>query len=367
MLILGIQNVYPDNNIEISLLTCSGGKDSYESWGHSAIRVIDFENNTDITYNFGIFNFETPNFYVKFILGKLKYQLGIHNTDAFIESYLLDGRQVIEQKLNLPCESEERIIDKLKFLYRPENRFFYYNFVDKNCTTEIRDLIFSNVDTDLNNHIAAKTTRMLISEYLTKRLWTKFGMNLILGSKVDRGIDIYKSMFLPDYLSGELGNIKVNGKNIVINNKTYICKKKSKTNYPFLLNPALIFSVLALVVLFYKSSNFQGILFILIGILGLLVFSISVFTEHPELKDNFNLLWCNPLYLISAFFLLTKSNIKLQLYLSVLLMTLIIGMIFIWLRNFQSFEIGFLPIALVLTIYNLRVIKTSYNNTYAAG
>ena len=88
LLIFGIQNVYPDNNFEISLLTCSSGQESYESWGHSAIRVIDYDNSTDITYNFGVFNFNTPNFYLKFIQGKLKYKLGIHSTNAFIDSYI---------------------------------------------------------------------------------------------------------------------------------------------------------------------------------------------------------------------------------------------------------------------------------------
>ncbi|MBK7525002.1 MAG: DUF4105 domain-containing protein [Saprospiraceae bacterium] len=73
------------------------GQESYESWGHSAIRIIDDDNSCDITYNFGLFNFNAPNFYLKFIQGKLKYQLGIQNTNDFINSYLREDRQVVEQ------------------------------------------------------------------------------------------------------------------------------------------------------------------------------------------------------------------------------------------------------------------------------
>jgi hypothetical protein len=364
LLIFGIQNVYPDNNIEISLLTCSSGQESYESWGHSAIRVIDYDKFYDVTYNFGIFDFNTPNFYLKFIQGKLKYQLGIDNTNAFIDSYISEGRQVVEQKLNLSDECEKRIIEKLENLYKPENRFYYYNFVGKNCTTELRDLIFSNVNTDLNNKPTGKTARILISEYLTEEHWTKFGMNLIMGPKVDRRIDIYNSMFLPDYLANELRKVKVNGKSLVLNEKIYNLKMTSDKKQPFLLDPTFIFSLLAFVVLFYKSSNLQGAIFILVGILGLLVLSISVFSQHPELKNNFNLLWCNPLYLISAIFLLTKSYIKLQMYLSFLLLSLILATIVVWIWDLQHYEKGFLPIALILTIYNLRIVKNGYSKGY---
>jgi len=358
---LGIQKVYPNNNIEISLLTCSSGQESSESWGHSALRVIDYDNSTDITYNFGLYDFNAPNFYLKFIQGKLRYQLGIQNTEAFFDYYISEGRHVVEQKLNLSDESEKKIIDKLKYLYKPENRFYYYKFVGNNCTTALRDLIFSNVNTDFNNKLINKTSRIIISEYFTEQLWTKFGLNLILGYSVDKRIEIYKSMFLPDYLSGELRKVKVNGKNLVINEKTYNFSKKNATNYPFLLNPTFVLSVLALFVLLYKSSKFQGLIFIIVGLFGLLVFSITIFTEHQELKNNFNLFWCNPLHLISAVFLFAKTKIKLQMYLSILLMTLIIGMIVIWIWNIQSFENGFLPIVLILSIYNFRIIKTGYN------
>lgn len=367
LIILGIQSVYPNNNIGISLLTCSSGQESYESWGHSAIRIIDYDNSHDITYNFGLFNPNAPNFYLKFIQGKLKYQLGIQNTNDFINSYISEDRQVVEQKLNLSAECEKRIIEKLENLYKPENRFYYYNFVGKNCTTELRDLIFSNVNTDFNNKPTSKSARILISEYLTGQPWSKFGINLIMGSKVDRGIDIYNSMFLPDYLSIELSKVNVNGKSLVLNEKIFNLKKTSDKKQPFLLDPTFIFIVLAFVVLFNKSSKLQGMIFILVGIIGLLVMSISVFSQHLELKNNFNLLWCNPLYLISAIFLITKSYIKLQMYLSFLLLSLIIGTVIVWIGKLQSFENGFLPIALILTIYNLRIVKTGYNINYPAS
>ena len=171
-----------------------------------------------------------------------------------------------------------------------------------------------------------------------------------------------KKVQWPDYLSIELSKVNVSGKSLVLNEKIFNLKKTSDKKQLFLLDPTFIFSVLAFVVLFLKSSKLQGMIFILIGVIGLLVMSISVFSQHLELKNNFNLLWCNPLYLISAIFLITKSYIKLQMYLSILLLSLIIGTVVVWIGKLQSFENGFLPIALILTIYNLRIVKTGYNS-----
>ena len=357
--LLGLQYIYPNNQIEISLLTCSSGVESFSSWGHSAIRIVDKEQSLDIVYNFGLFDFNTPNFYLKFVKGKLKYRLGTHNTNRFFGSYIHEGRQVIEQKLNLSDESEIKIIRRLEYLYKPENRYYYYEFSKTNCTTELRDLILENIETDIKKEKTNNTYRILINEFLTNRLWLKFGMNLIFGPGVDKKIDNYESMFLPDYLCWGLNDIKVNDTKLVSSETIFNKVETSKSNYPFLLNPILLFSVLLIIVLIFKTSKIQVPLFLITGIIGLLILIVWILTEHEELKNNFNLLWCNPLYLVIAF-LHIKDNIKLKMYLSIILQAMLIGFVVVWLSRVQSFEIGFIPIVLILSVYNIRAIKTSY-------
>ncbi|MDT0691960.1 DUF4105 domain-containing protein, partial [Salegentibacter sp. F188] len=70
------QSGYPGNHLEISILTCSPGDEVYSVFGHSAIRIKDKDQSLDWVYNFGMFDFESPNFTFKFIRGKLKYYLG---------------------------------------------------------------------------------------------------------------------------------------------------------------------------------------------------------------------------------------------------------------------------------------------------
>ena len=61
--------------LRISLLTCSPGAELYSTFGHSALRIVDSSSGTDIVYNFGVFDFYHPDFYLKFVRGKLLYYL----------------------------------------------------------------------------------------------------------------------------------------------------------------------------------------------------------------------------------------------------------------------------------------------------
>lgn len=101
--------VYP----KISLLTCDSGNELYSTFGHSALRVYYPESGKDIVFNFGLFDFNTPYFYTKFVRGKLKYMLGIQYTSDFIEQFKWEKRGVKEQILNLTETQTQELIDRL--------------------------------------------------------------------------------------------------------------------------------------------------------------------------------------------------------------------------------------------------------------
>lgn len=360
LFLLGFQNLFANDSIEISLLTCSSGKETFTAWGHSALRIIDKEANIDVVYNFGLFDFDTPNFYLKFIKGKLKYKLGIHNTNQFYKSYLQENRQIIEQKLNLSYENKVKIIKRLEHLYRPENRYYYYSFVGKNCTSELRDLILENIETDFQNKQTEKTYRDELNEFLNDKLWVKFGMSLIMGYKIDKKVNLYESMFLPDYLYSEIRNIKTNEHSLVSNEQIINQRYNPIKGYPFFLNPFIIFSIILLLLIFIKSNFIQLSLQFIVGITGLIILVVSLYTEHPELQCNLNLLWINPFYLLVVILGLRKK-IKLQVYLSIILEILTILMLFIWIFSIQDLDISFLPILFILSLLNFRLIKTKIN------
>ncbi len=123
------------DSAQISLFTCTPGEYVYSQYGHSAIRVVDPAQKLDITFNYGIFSFDTEDFYLKFIKGETDYQLGIDDTRSFLWSSSYIGRTTYEQVLNLSRTQRQAIFDALVENYRPENRFYRYNFVFDNCAT----------------------------------------------------------------------------------------------------------------------------------------------------------------------------------------------------------------------------------------
>ena len=350
---LGLFPGFSSENFEITMLTCSPGKETYSAWGHSAVRVVDKKANIDVVYNFGLFDFNTPNFYPKFIKGRLEYKLGIERTQGFYHIYLGENRQVIEQKLNLTDKEAIKIIQKLQYLYLPENRYYLYRFAGKNCTSELRDLILENINTDFKNISTSKTIRDQLNEYLQDRLWLKFSMSLIMGYKVDRKIDLFDSMFLPDYLCYGLREIKTENGNLITEETIFNQLYDVNNGYSLLINPLFILSVLALLVISFNKKYIQTSFLIIIGLNGLVIFTLSLITEHPELRYNLNPLWINPLYFFIVFL---KNGSNLKGYLTILLQLMLFAMIPIWLFKIQYFEWTYLPIYLILTLFNLRIL-----------
>ncbi|MDT0676684.1 Lnb N-terminal periplasmic domain-containing protein [Autumnicola musiva] len=339
---------------EISILTCSPGDKVYSVFGHSAIRITNKERSIDYVYNFGMFDFDTPNFTLKFVKGKLSYYLGIQNTANFIQLYTNENRLVLEQKLNLTKEEKSKIITNLNYLYQPENRYYLYSFLEKNCSTEIRDLL-SEAGTNFSNQEIEESNRELINSHLKRNLWLRFGTNLMLGKSLDKKSDNYQRMFLPFYLKEEIANSYINGKPLVkseqVLNSIENNKKNDLVNW---FSPLLIFSLLLLIFLLWSPKPVELIICLLTGGIGLVLSLMWLFSEHPEVKNNLNVIWCNPLYLIYIPLVIkNRSHIILA---SALFITLI-STIFIWIFNVQSFDIAVIPILIILGIINFKQLN----------
>src|ERR1035437_5263742 len=101
---------FSDSTI-ISLITCSPGEEVYAKFGHTAIRINDIKNGNDFVFNYGIFSFDTENFYYKFIKGETDYQLGIYDTRYFLPEYAERNSIVWEQVLNMTPAEKKNLIN----------------------------------------------------------------------------------------------------------------------------------------------------------------------------------------------------------------------------------------------------------------
>ena len=100
----GAHSMSNADSIQISLLTCSAGKEVWAQYGHTAIRYYDKESGEDFAINYGTFSFDQSYFIPRFVLGMTDYRMGVQPMDIFLAQYSYEGRGVVEQVLNLSAE-----------------------------------------------------------------------------------------------------------------------------------------------------------------------------------------------------------------------------------------------------------------------
>ncbi|MFY8166431.1 MAG: DUF4105 domain-containing protein, partial [Sediminibacterium sp.] len=225
----------PNNKLQISILTCAAGEDIYTAWGHTAIRIIDSTNNTDLVYNFGTFDFSEPYFLAKFVKGSLEYFISVNRYGDFLAEYQYYNRDVIEQVLKLSDEEKTNWNNALQLNLVGSNRFYLYNFITDNCTTRVKDGLFKNSNRQ-PAHIPVTSFRAEIvkAPYQQGIPWIGFGIDLLLGAYSDQQPDHFKSGFLPPLLFNQLANIK--GLVIKTNTNKYAgAKTDSPINQPFIV------------------------------------------------------------------------------------------------------------------------------------
>ncbi len=354
------QDRYLSEQAEISLLTCDPGTEVYSVFGHTALRVADPINGFDVVYNFGTFDFSTPNFYLKFIRGRLMYTLSRYNFSDFKVEYRMEKRSIFEQKLNLSREEKDRIFYLLEVHYLPENRYYLYDFFFINCTTKVLDLI----DSALNdpeyfsqyNTLQERTFRQNLAIYLEPIPYTRLGIDLLLGLPADKTMTIRESMFLPLELMQRVDQEKSRD---LFDDIQIVYQAENTLSSPARwFSPSAIFWTILLVVLLLTIVELKKgirviwtdmVFFSIIGLQGILLVLLWAFSDHDGMHQNINILWAFPLhfaiFLIQG--LLGKRIFRMYILVtgSILLLTLLL-----WKVIPQEFNLAMLPLMLIILV-----------------
>lgn len=342
---LNAQQLSPEASI--SILTCNPGTETYSMYGHSAIRVNDPANRIDFVFNYGLFSFDSPHFFYRFAKGQTDYMMGGQRFSSWLPEYQEEKRSVYEQVLHLSPEGKNKLFQALIENAKPENRVYRYNFFVDNCATRVRDMIERNAGAPIqftDNH-PTESFRDLIKQYHRSFRWIDFGIDLLVGKKADVSVSAYGQMFLPDYLMNQFSNAKVSidGKPtpLVIETKTLLEYPNAKQNSD-LPWPAIVFGLLFLVIAVVsvrafiqkkKTDWLDYSLLALDGLAGLIIGWFTLFSEHPAMSPNYNLLWAFPLNIFFAGIWTKKEwRPKSKNYFwvigALLLLTLVFGQVF---------------------------------------
>ncbi|MEY3351281.1 MAG: hypothetical protein RIQ50_1392 [Bacteroidota bacterium] len=305
------------SGLRISLLTCSPGAELYSVFGHNALRITDSAAGTDVVYNFGTFDFNDPDFYTKFVIGKLNYFLSQETLNDFLYAYAYFGRGVTEQVLALTPEEKKQIQEFLFVNVRPENKNYKYDFFYDNCSTRLRDIIFRSRANQpfVSPVLVPSGTRFRdhLHVYLDrgKMDWTKLGIDIILGLEADHIMDVSQSMFLPDFLQLGVQKARSGEQSLVEGTYTLLPDQQpTPTSTSILWSPltvmiaiGLYFIVLSINEKKWKRTAFisDQVLFIATGLLGLFLTIMWFATDHQSTQYNLNLIWACPLHILLAF------------------------------------------------------------------
>ena len=326
------------DSIRVSLLTCSPGQKIYELYGHTAIRC-QTEGGQDIVFNYGVFDVAKPYFAWHFMLGHTDYMVQPVPWKYFIKEYQERGSSIIEQELNLMPAEAFCLMNRLIENSRPENREYRYNYLYKNCTTMVRDIVEQTIVGRIQypDTLPHQTYREILHHYTTEHPWAQEGNDLLLGAEVDTILSEHAAMFVPEYLMHAIdgafictpkGDMRplVKSRVILIEASTIPSQEGVKRESPLYfgegweevfspLQAMLAFGALCLIIMLLEVGTkrifwFWDVLLLLLqGTAGTLLTFMFLFSGHPAVDSNWQIWVLNPIALIGIP-LVIKSAIR---------------------------------------------------------
>lgn len=370
------QNLTLSNKAQVSVITVDQGKNLYDTFGHSAIRILDKENHLDRVYNYGTYDFNTPNFYTKFAQGKLLYEMSSYPFYYFVRNYQKENRTITEEVLDLSTLEKQHFYNFLENNAKPENKKYLYDFFYDNCATRIRDVttnVLGKENLDFKDELLQqhKTYRDLIHQKLDMHPWGKFGIDLALGSVIDKEAKPKEYCFLPEYIQKNFVHaVRIKAEIPLVKKTRIIFQKREEQKQTTIFKPFLVFTIIAFLVLLVTLKDFKRkkrtkivdfLLLFITGILGLLIFLLWFATDHTATKGNFNVLWAFLPNLFVAFTIFKQK--KWQQYYFMFLLFLLLILLILWIFKIQVFHFALLPILFMLFIrYSFNIWNMSKSN-----
>ncbi len=345
------------NRYKISILSIGEGPSLVDAFGHTAIRVKDAELKNDVVFNFGIYDFNSPNFYSNFVKGRPEYKLGIQNYNNLTQNYIRQKRYIVEHQLNLDQNSIKIIIDLL--VEKLNDPYYIYDYFMDNCTTRVADIVINKTNNKFNdNKLESETIlsyRDLIHGKINESSWAALGIDLCLGAIIDKKINTRETFFLPENLMNYLDLYEgdIIKRNIIYSPESEISYRENLPS-PLLINLILSLIIVVITIFNFKSNKWNKsldtLIFLISGSIGILIIYLWFFSNHFAGAQNFNFLWAFP-FNFALIFAIYKNKIPNWSIGYIKLLIILIILLFLhWTTGVQKYNLTLLPIFVALLI-----------------
>ncbi|MFK7823250.1 MAG: DUF4105 domain-containing protein [Oligoflexales bacterium] len=313
-------------NIDFYLLTAGLGDGIAARYGHTILKMVDRESFRESNINWGMFNFSDPYLPLNFFLGQLRYWVSDEPGQHLYERYkYFEKRSVISDKINLSESQKVELFDLIMKNLEPENRFFWYQYFYKNCSTIPRDyldqVLKGAVKKTFENDISSTNFRNYVRINLNRPPIIAFFLDIVMNARLDAPLPKWVEMFYPQKLREYLltlpayddaGKSIANSK-LLTDTKVIVdlpdVPEDPWTMHPWFLGFNLLGMILGFGLLQIKSQSknkprlhllgrgiiglFLGFWSLFAGILGFTMLSSWMFSMHLDLYHNANLflLW----------------------------------------------------------------------------
>jgi hypothetical protein len=312
----------PDTGLTVVLLTMGQGDLVWEKFGHNALWIHDPATGTDRVYNYGMFDFNSPGYWGRFIKGNWLYELGVHDLRTTVYNYEYFNRTIEAQQLNLTPAQKRQLQAFLENNALPQNRQYLYDYYRDNCSTRIRDAL----DRVIGGRLRAATVDSMTEttyRWHSERLIVEdepsyVGLAAGLGPAADRRINAWEEMFLPGKVQEQIRAIRVpdaSGGEVPLVAREWTLlpaqgraeeRREPPPATPFFMVAAVMIGCIllltgmsaprsALARMAFSAVSALWLLFA--GTAGVLLVGLWAFTNHQIAYRNENLLQLSPLAL----------------------------------------------------------------------
>lgn len=293
--------------------------------------------------------------------------VGASPTETFLTHYNRAGRAVTQQTLNLDSLQAARVYSLVAAALQGDPHY-RYNYVKDNCALRPLRLLRKAIAPDslalgssgLTDRDAS-TFRHAMSFYHSHYPWYQFGIDLALGTGIDRPLSADQIAFAPVALESMMAGASIiapsgASRPAVLSTSQIVAGSPAGTvspATPWYLTPMVAAILLMLLSAFFTWADmvrrkvtrwFDAFIFGLYGLAGCVIAFLVLVSVHEATSPNYLLLWLNPFCLLVTIFIWSPGGRRFLLYYHYANLAALLALCILMPAMNQSVNLAFIPL-----------------------